>query len=185
MSQDNKEKLEKDLQKVFEFFVKNRTDMPASWTSAEIRKFIRWALYYRKMFIVWAPAGQGQRIVAIAVAWRTEKLGQQDHLLTFENTEFGNNLYVYQVTVHKDFERTGALFQLLSLALWRYPGVETVFWFPDTRKGQEHYALPTYRLLKLLALQAKPQRVRKYEGKDLPCHKKARDLAHPMFKFAR
>lgn len=181
---EKSEKLERDLQKVFEFVVKNRENT-LEWPNADIRKFIRWALYYRKLFIVWAPAGAGQRIAALGIAWRTEHVAVQDAPLTFENTEFGNNLYVYQVIVHPDFSHTGALFQMLSLALWRYPGVERVFWFPDSRKGQEFVHLSMQRLLKMLALQVKPNRVRKYEGKDKSWQKVAHSLVSPMLRPVR
>ena len=177
--------IQRDLQKIFEFIVKNGPDLVSRWKNSDIRNFIRWALYYRKLFIVWAPAGAGQRIAAVGVAWRTESIGVQDAPLTFENTEFGDNLYVYQTIVHPDFAHTGALFQLLSLALWRYPGVEKVFWFPDSRKGQELVQISVQSLLKRLAAQARPSRVRKYEGKDQSWQKVAVDPVSPMLRPVR
>lgn len=173
--------LQRDLQRIFEFIVKNRKNT-LEWKNSEIKNFIRWALYFRKLFIVWAPAGTGQRIAALGIAWRTEAVGPQTQPLTFENTEFGNNLYVYQVIVHPDFAHVGSLFQLFSLALWRYPGVNNVFWFPDSRKKSGPVQLSVQRLLKTLARETKPARVAKYAERNLPCQKVAVDLTSPMLR---
>lgn len=177
--------IQRDLQKIFEFIVKNKGETIA-WKNSDIRNFIRWALYYRKLFIVWAPAGQGQRIAALGVAWRTEKVEPQTQTLTFENTEFGDNLFIYQVIVHPDFANTGTLFQLLSMALWRYPGVERVFWFSEHHRSKKLITISTNKLLAKLARQVALPKVSKYARRiKWVAEAVAEDQTSPTLKFVR
>lgn len=153
---------QKHFQKIFEFVVKNRGET-LTWSNAEIKNFIRWALYYRKLFIVWAPAGEGkgQRIAALGIAWRAEKVRPQADELTFENTEFGVNLFAFQVVVHPDFRNVGTLFQLLSLCVWRYPGINNVFWNSQHHNTGKLVTIPLTRLLRLLSGQVSYKKIRK------------------------
>lgn len=158
-SQDPK----KEFQRIFEFCVKNRENS-LGWVNSDIKNFLRWALYYRKLFTVMAPAnsGKSERIAAVGVAWRTERIEPQEHELTFENTEFGENLFIFQVIVHPDFRHTGTLFQLLSLALLRYPGVDQVFWNSEHHLTHKLISTSLPRLLRRLASQATSKRLRKF-----------------------
>ena len=177
------DEIKRDLQKVFEFVVKNR-GKTLGWDNADIRKFIRWAVHYRKLFLVYAPAGTGQRIVALGVAWRTESIGPIANELTFENTEFGNNLYVFQTIIHQDFERAGMMFQLLSLALLRYPGVENVFWHSEHHSTGKIVKISVNRLLNLSANQVAPKKLTKYIRKS-EWDTKTSHPKFPTLKFLR
>lgn len=151
-----------DLQKIFEFVVKHRGSS-LTQDNAAIRSFLRWAAYYRRLFIVWSDVrGGGRRIAAVAVAWRTVGLRPSEDELNIENTEYGDNLYVYQVIVHPDFRHTGVLFQLLSLALWRYQGVVRAYWYSEHHGGSKTRILPIAHLAKKLADQVQLAKLRPY-----------------------
>lgn len=150
-----------DLQKIFEFVVKHRGSS-LTQSSSEIRTFLRWAAHYRRLFIVWADVKGGRRIAAVGVAWRTRGFQPSFEDLNLENTEHGDNLFIYQVVVHPDFRHTGVLFQLLSLALWRYNGVRRAYWRSEHHGGGKTRVLPIPRLAKKLADQVQLGKIRPY-----------------------
>lgn len=121
----------KELQRVFEFFVKNNNGT-VNWPNKDIRKMLRWAWFYKKIFIIYAPSSRKgfERIAACDIAWRTDDLSIDfaNMKLEVENTEFGDNLCILQVIVHPEFKDLGIMLQLLSMNLYRFPGVKKVFW---------------------------------------------------------
>lgn len=148
-----------DLQKIFEFVVKHRGNT-LTYSNSDIRAFLRWAAHYRRLFIVWADVKGGRRIAAVGVAWRTERIAPNISDLSLEATEHGDNLFVYQVVVHPDFRHTGVMFQLLSLALWRYAGVHRAYWISEHHQRSRVRVLPIPRLAKKLADQVQLGKLR-------------------------
>jgi len=124
-----KPEIKKEFQRVFQFVVKHK-DSNMNWTNKDIRKFLRWAWYYKRLFIIY----DNRRIAAIGIMWRTDHPENASGYLSFERTEFGDYLYVYQVLVHPNYKMRGLLFQLLYEAKKRYNGVKRAFW--KDRKGR-------------------------------------------------
>lgn len=153
---------EKELQRMFDFVVKHK-DASLDWPSADIRKFLRWAAYYRRLFVIRADVkGGGKRIVALGTAWRTESPTPNVQNLDFDHTEFGNYLFIHQVIVHPDFYHTGIMFQLLSMALWRYPEVHTAFWVSEHSPSKRVRHIAIHRLLKALYSQVELSKLRPF-----------------------
>lgn len=157
---------EEILKKSFELIVKHH-DGVINWDTPTLKRFLRWAAYYRRLFVVWASVnkGAGRRIAAIGVAWRTEQYDSHLADLSFENTEFGNNLFIYQVVCHPDFRNTGVLFQLLSLALWRNPGVERAYWVSEHSPSKRTHKISIARLTAMLAKQTNSFKLRPFMGR--------------------
>lgn len=151
------------LQKVFELCVKHG-DGTLAGSNAKIRRVLRWAAYYRRLFIVWADVnrGEGKRVAAAGIAWRTEALDPHLDDPSIEHTEFGSNLFVLQTVVHPDFRHSGVLFQLLSLALWRFPGVDRVYWHSEHSASKRDRAITIARLTSILARQTNPYKLRPF-----------------------
>ena len=149
----------KELQRIFEFVVKHKADT-MDWPSPVIRRFLKWAAYYRRLFIVHADTKDGgRRIIAVGTAWRTESLSPNLDKLDFEHTEFGNYLFIHQCIVHPEFRNAGVLFQMLCLGLQRYPECHTAYWNDSSCKTR---VVPINRFMKLLSAQISPPKLRPF-----------------------
>lgn len=139
----------REFQRIFEFLVKYHEGVGA-WSNRDIRKFLRWAIFYKRLFIIHDDATpSSKRIVAVAVAWRVETPMSWD-FDNLESMETGDTLYVFNTTIHPDYRKKGVLFALLSLALWRYQGVSEIYWENTCRDKVHHYKITKEKLLRLL-----------------------------------
>lgn len=138
---------QKEFQRVFEFVVKhNGGNIP--WKNQITKKLIRWALFYKKIFIVY----DGPRIAALAFAWRTSHPENSYEDLSLDKTESGDFLHVYRVIVHPEYRKQGLMFMLLVMGLLRFRGVKTVFWEKRSRNGKTQLVIEsTQRVLDELA----------------------------------
>lgn len=143
----------RELQRIFEFVVKhNGGNIP--WTNSAIKKFLRWALFYKKLFVIY----DGMRIAAIAVCWRTTHPENDYEDLSLSKTEKGDFMHVYRVIVHPEYRGRGLLFMLYTMALLRFRGVRTIYW--EQRRGDKTRLIiqPVERMLQELAKWQKVKR---------------------------
>lgn len=175
---------EKELQRIFEFVVKHRGET-IDWKSGDIRRFLKWAIYYRRLFIIHADVkGGGRRIAAVGIAWRTENPTPNLAQLDVEHTEFGDYLFVYQVIVHPDFQHAGTMFQLLSMALVRFPGVHTAYWVSEHSPSKRVRSISLHRLLQALKSQVRLGKLRPFIRRQ-SWEAAAKPQAFQMFKYVQ
>lgn len=124
--------IKKEFQRVFEFIVKHGV-ANAAWTNNSIKRFLRWAWYYERIFVVYDGFGASRRIAAVAVAWRQDHPDDSYKDMSIEGTEYGEYLHIYQVIVHPEYRSAGCFSMLLALALQRYPGTSKAFWTSHAR----------------------------------------------------
>ena len=143
--------IKKELQKIFEFCVKYHPAF-GSWANGDVRKFIRWAWYFRKLFIIWDDLPNGsRRIAGIGFAWRTESTSVENFDYSPETTEYGDYIYVARVIVHPDYRKQPIMFALLSLALVRFPMATHVWWDQDLGPKSRKFVTPIDKFLRRLA----------------------------------
>ena len=117
--------IKREFQRIFEFVVKHKGNaITKNATNAHIKKVLRWAWYYEKLFIIF----DGTRIVSMAVAWRTDHPENNYRDMSFFNTEIGDYISVYCVVVHPDYRNKGMMLPLLGLVMKRFPGANKIFW---------------------------------------------------------
>jgi GNAT superfamily N-acetyltransferase len=138
----NKQDLRKELDRVFKFIVKNKSTT-MNWPNNKIKKFLRWAWYYQRLFIL----RNGNEIAAIGIAWRTDHPENEPKDVSLANTEIGNYLCVYQVMVHPKYSKKGLLFQLMALFEARFPNTTRTFW---TDRAGRLRIIETKRLIREL-----------------------------------
>lgn len=149
--------IKKEFQRVFEFIVKHN-DGNIPWENKLTKKLIRWALFYKKIFIVY----DGSRIAGLGIAWRTTHPENSYEDLSLDRTERGDFLHVYRVIIHPEYRTKGLMFQLLVMALIRFRGVTTVFWEQRMRNEKSRMIIqPVERVLQELA---KWQKIKSYQN---------------------
>lgn len=137
----------REFQRVFEFVVKHNGDN-IPWANSITKKLLRWALFYKKLFIVY----DGQRIAALAIAWRTTHPENSYEDFSLDKTETGDFMHVFRVIVHPDYRAKGLMFQLFVMGLIRFRGVQTVFWEQRIRNGKTRMVIqPVGKVLEELA----------------------------------
>ena len=147
----------RELQRIFEFIVKHNGGN-IEWENKITKKLIRWALFYKKLFIVY----DGTRIAGLAVAWRTSHPENSYEDLSLDKTERGDFMHVYRVIVHPEYKSQGLMFQLFIMGLIRFRGVKTVFWEQRIRNGKSRMIIqPVERVLDELA---KWQKIQKHHN---------------------
>lgn len=144
----------KEFQRVFEFIVKhNSGNIP--WENRVTKKLIRWALFYKKLFIVY----DGARIAGLGFAWRTTHPENSYKDLSLDRTENGDFLHVYRVIIHPDYRYQGIMFQLLVMAMIRFRGAKTMFWEQRARGDKTRLIIqPVEKVLHELAKWQKVKR---------------------------
>lgn len=149
--------LQKELQRIFEFVVKHNGGS-LDWANKDIRNFIRWAMYYKRLFIVWGPASAGtKRIVAVGVAWRSVEPDCSYSTFDAETLETGDWLHVFRVILHPEYRDRGVMFQLLSMALHRYPRVTHAYWQTHARGNTETRTMEIGKMLQALHREVKTE----------------------------
>lgn len=125
--------IRREFQRCFEFVVKHGVQNPA-WTNSDMKRFLRWAWVKKHLLLVYDGEGDRRRIVAAAVAWRTDHPENRYDDFTDSNTNEGPYLHVYQAIVHPEFRKRGCLLLLLAMAIQEHRGVTRIFWNSHSRK---------------------------------------------------
>lgn len=113
----------KEFQRVFEFIVKHNGEN-ISLENNKLKNFIRWAAFYKKLFIIY----DNKRIAAVGIAWRTTHPENKIRDFSLDSTENGDYIYAYRVIVHPDYSWRGLMFQLMCMAATRFRGCKRIFW---------------------------------------------------------
>lgn len=139
--------IKREFQRVFEFIVKHNGDT-IPWENKLTKKLIRWAVFYKKIFIVYDK----ERIAGLAIAWRTTHPENSYEDLSLDRTEKGNFLHVYRVITHPEYTGKGLMFQLLVMGMLRFRGVKHIFWEQRNRTGGKNRLIiqPVERVLQEL-----------------------------------
>lgn len=136
--------IKKEFNRLFKFIVKHGPNLVRG-DNNYIKRFLKWAWSEKRIFII----NEGNQIIAVLIAWRTPEVVNKFERLDLDTTENGNYLYISQCLIHPDHKHKGYLLPLLIQALYRYDGVDNVFW--HDRRGK-HKIINTDRLLNRLCI---------------------------------
>lgn len=149
---DNKPELDKELDKLFRFFVKHYDQANIStWKNRDIRKFIKWAWLTGNMFVVHDPTSGGRRIAAAGVGLLQKEPTVEITDLSCEASKDSQYVYAYAAAVHPNYNKSHMLFLLATMAQWRYRDAKFFYWESHARGSNKTIVVNSHSLLRRLA----------------------------------